>query len=97
MKHGDRQKRKILNAGLKLWRQDPARLTLRNVADAVGVTHPSVLYHFKEDGGLRDAVAAHAVDRGDSRIIVQLMAMGHAAVKGLSEADRRRHASVVTG
>lgn len=89
IKHGDKQKRKILDAGLKIWRAGE-RLTLRAVADAVGVTHAAVLYHFKEDG-LFDAVAAHAVDRGDSHIIVQLIAQGHAAVKDLSPADRRKH------
>jgi AcrR family transcriptional regulator len=97
MRHGDKQKRKILDAGLKLWRQDPARVTARSIADAVGLTHPTVLSHFKEAGGLRDAVAAHAVEKGDSRIIVQLMAQGHDAVKNLSDADRRRHAGVVVG
>lgn len=94
MKHGDKIKRKILDAGLKLWRQNPALLTHRNVAAAVAITHPAVFYHFID---LRSAVAEHAVKLEDSRIIVQLMALNHPAVKKMSDADRRRHASVVSG
>ncbi len=94
MKHGDRTKRAILEVGLKLWHADSARLTHRNVAKALGMTHPAIFYHFLD---LRSAVAAYAVQIGDSHIIVQLMALKHPAVKKLSDADRRRHARVVSG
>jgi AcrR family transcriptional regulator len=96
MKRGDKTKRKILDAGLKLWRDDPRSVNFRNIAEKINMTHPAVLYHFGEDT-LRDAVAAHAVQVGDSRIIVQLMAMKHPAVSSMSDADRRRHAAVVSG
>ena len=93
MKHGDKMKQNILNAGLVLWRQNPIHVTARNVGDAVGLRHSTVLHHFK--GRLRDAVAEHAVAAGDSKIIMQLMATNHPAVAGLSEEDRAKHAAAV--
>lgn len=80
---------KILDAGLKLW----PNVTPTTVSKATGISQPNVFYHFPE--GLADAVAAHAVKVGDSHVIVQLMASGHAAVENLSPSDRIRHFNAI--
>lgn len=96
MKHGDKVKNKILDAGLKLWRTEPRSVTVNQVAAAIGMTHQAVRYHFT-DYNLRDAIARHAVEKGDSYVIVQLMAMKHAAVRLLTAEERRRHAAIIAG
>ena len=85
---GERTKENILKAGVKLWPD----VSLSAVARAVGLTHPAVLYHFPDDT-LKNAIAAYAVQKNNSQVIVQLIATGHAAVAKLSSADRTKHLS----
>lgn len=93
MKAGERTKQKILNAGLDLWPD----VTLQGVARALDLnSHVNIFYYFKNVAELKDAVAAHAVETGNSRVIMQLVAANHAAVKDLSQADRIRHFNAVT-
>lgn len=87
---GEKTREKILNAGVALW-PDVSALA---VAHAAGLTHPAVLYHFP-DGTLKDAIAEHAVDVGESRVIIQLIAADHKAIKSLSAADRIRHFNAI--
>lgn len=75
---------KCLKAGLKLW----PNVTAVAVGKAVGLTHSAVLYHF-QNNSLKDAVAAYAVERGDKRVMAQLIVSRHKAVKGLSAEDKR--------
>lgn len=93
IRHGDKQREKILKAGLKMWRAGE-RVTLRAVADAVGLTHGTVGYHFKEDG-LLDAIASYAVEIGDSRAIVQLIGQEHTVVMKMPWEWRRKHLEAV--
>ncbi len=87
---GDKTKEKILEAGVKLW----PNITAQAVAAEAKMTHPNVLYHFPGDT-LKFAVAEHAVRKGESRVIVQLMAEKHPAIKNLSAADRIRHFNAI--
>lgn len=87
MKHGDRIRLEILNAGLEVWPD----VTLSNVARAAGLkTHAAVSYHFPADK-LKDLVAEHAVETGHSAIIVQLIGAGHPSIKSLTERQRSAH------
>lgn len=93
MKAGEKTRLNILNAGLTLWPD----LTFEGVARVLKLnSHTNVVYHFRTVGALKDAVAAHAVETGNSRVIMQLVAANHPAVKKLSQADRIRHFNAVT-
>lgn len=87
MKHGDKIREKILNAGVEIWPD----VTPSNIAKIAKLkSHSVVLYHFKSDE-LKNAVAEHAVNIGNSRVIVQLIAMKHKAVKKLNVRERNKH------
>lgn len=86
MKAGNRTKQRILEAGVILWPE----VTLSNVARAVEMSHGAVLYHFPK-GVLRDHIADYAVQVGESRVIVQLIAERHPAVSRMSAGERNAH------
>ena len=82
MKHGETIRRKILAAGVRLWAAGgESQVTLERVALACNLTHSGVLYHFKSAGRMRHAVACHAIETDESRVIVQLQAINHRALK----------------
>lgn len=84
---GQITKEKILKAGLELY----PNITLEAVARKAGLTsHQVILYHFPK-GSLKPAIIDHAVETKNSKIIVQLMAADHAAVKDLSASERIKH------
>lgn len=89
--HGGRTKASILAAGVALWRDDPRSVSARGVASRLGMTHGAVLYHFGTSDALRDAIAAEAVRKGDTKIVPMLIAEQHPAAAALSSADRRRY------
>lgn len=82
---GEATKLLMLDTGVKLW----PNVTARAIARKIGLTHSAVAYHFKDD--LLDQVAAHAVNTGDSKVITQLIAVNHKAVRKLSPAERMKH------
>ncbi len=82
---GDRMKKMILDTGVKLW----PNVTAREIARRLGVTHPAVGYHFGET--LRDAVAEHAVETGNARVIAQLIVSKHKAARKLSPEARAKY------
>lgn len=84
---GDITKQKILDAGVKLW----PNVTARGVATAIGVKHPTVAWHFGTSDDLRAAVAEHAVKIGNSRVITQLIAVRHPAIRKMPDAVRQKH------
>lgn len=90
--HGDRTKKKILQAGVDLW----PNVSPTTISKALGMAHAGVLYHFPK-AGLRDAVAVYAVNTGASRVIVQLVGENHPAVADLSPDDRASHFAAVQG
>lgn len=85
-------KTNILETGIRLWRVDPQYVTARRIAKELNVTHGSVLYYFNRGQvGLRDAIAYHAVEQGESRVIASLIAMNHKAAASLDETQRLEH------
>lgn len=97
MKHGDKSRQEILDAGLKLWRVDPSKVNARNIAKLIGKTHPTVYHHYPDKERLLKAVAHHGVQKGDSIVIVSMMLMGNPLIAELSEAERQKHLNVVKG
>ena len=86
---GDRTKSKILAAGLEMWLENPNSVSANGIGNRIGMKHASILYHFPY--GVKDAVAEHAVNVGNSRVIAQLIVSEHPAVKNLSASDRMKH------
>lgn len=84
------QRERILKAGLDLW----PNVTAREIGRALEISHSAVLYYYKGDG-LKDAVAKYAVETGNSKIIVQLLAVGHSAVKGMETELRHKYADTI--
>lgn len=78
-------KEKILKAGIKAWLEDANSVTAANIARKLNMTHPAILYHFKN---VKDAVAAYAVETGENRIIVQLVTMNHPAVQKMTSEEK---------
>jgi AcrR family transcriptional regulator len=89
--HGERVKARILEMGVRLWRVDPSYVSARRIGIELGMTHSAVLYHFGHSAAMVDAIAAHAVERGESRVIVSLIGMQHKAVASMSDAARLQH------
>lgn len=84
MKHGDKVKQSILDAGLSVWAEKGRQaVTTRAIGKAVGLTHGAVLYHFGAASTMVDAVAEEAVRVGNSTVIRQLIATNHPAVNDM--------------
>lgn len=75
-------KTKILETGLRMWKEDPASVTALGIAKQIKMVHGSVLYHFPD--GVKEAVAAYAVEQGDVTVISQLVAVDHSLVSHLT-------------
>lgn len=84
---GDETKQKILDAGIKLW----PNVTGRGVATYIGMKHPTVAWHFGKSDELRAAVAQYAVEIGNSRVIAQLIAVRHPAIRKMPDHVRQKH------
>ena len=94
-KHGERVRLKIIEAGMQLWANGGHfNVTARKIGESIGMTHTNILYHFKDTARLREAIAKHAVDEKNSKVIVHLIALNHSLVKGMNDAERFRHMSV---
>ena len=92
MTAGELTKRRILEMGLTLWRVDPAYVTARRIAKELNMSHGTVCYHFpRGERSLKDAIAFHAVQNGESRVIVHLIAMNHKAVSHMDDTARQEH------
>lgn len=86
---GEMTRRSILEMGAQLWAVDPQYVTARRIAKELGLTHGAVSYYFaRGERSLRDAVAFHAIEQGEARVIVSLIAMQHKAAAHLTEAQR---------
>lgn len=91
MSHGKEIKKSILRAGLVLW----PNVTARAIGRRLDMTHSNVLYHFDTVDNLVSAVANYAVEIGESRVIVQLIAAKHAAINGMKAADRAKYMATI--
>lgn len=89
--HGERRRAAILAAGVQSWPD----VTARNIGRRVGLTHAAVLYHFGTVAALREAVAAEAVRVGDTRVVLQLIALKHPAADTLSSDQRRAYLAAI--
>lgn len=83
----------MLEVGLKLWRSDPTKISTRNIAKMIGKSHVTVFNKFPN--GVRKAIAAHGVAKGDSVVIVSLMLINDPLVANLSEEEREKHLQAV--
>ena len=92
--HGDRTRKRILDAGVKLWLETGGNVTAHNIGAALNMTHSAILYHYKSALKLRDCVAEHAVKIGDSRVIMHLIALRHPAADNLDVDARARHVRI---
>lgn len=91
-KQGEKTKRDILEMGLRLWLVDPAYVTARRIAAELNIVHGTVGYHFSRgERSLRDAVAFHAVEQGEARVIASLIIERHKAVSHLDDTARSRY------
>jgi AcrR family transcriptional regulator len=94
MTKGERTRASIIAIGMQVWREQGfERVTATRVASLVGITHGAVLYHFKSTDGMRDAIAAHAVWKGDSIIVPQLIAARHPATAQMDNVERSTYLS----
>lgn len=88
MKHGERRKAEILDTGLQLWRQGQIVPTARAIAKSLGMSHTSILYHFKDSESLKEALAGHAVRMRDPVIVPMLIAARNNAAAILTDAEK---------
>lgn len=89
--HGKDIKERILEIGLTLW----PHISAREIGRQMNMSHSAILYHFDDADGLRDAIAKHAVETGNSGIIVQLLAINHPATKGMETQLRDKHMATI--
>ena len=95
MKHGDRRKAQILKAGLQLWRNEQVAPTARSIAKALGMTHTTILYHFKDTDNLKQALAGYAVQTRDPVIVPMLIAARNTAAATLTEQEKSAFLSAI--
>lgn len=82
---GAERRLQILDAGVAIW----PNVSARNIGKSLDLSHAAILYHFKSSAALRDAVAQHAVDRMDKRVVAALLVEQHPATSQMDDADRR--------
>lgn len=89
--HGEDIKARILKIGLTLW----PNVSAREIGRQMDMSHSAVLYHFNDAAGLNNAIAKYAVETGNSKIIIQLLAVGHPVISQMDDALRHRHMSTI--
>jgi hypothetical protein len=89
MNKGDNTKLEFREIGLRLWRVDPSYVTARRIAAELDIAHGTVGYHFaRGERTLRDAIAFHAVEQGDRRVMAHLIIERHKAVSHMDDTAR---------
>jgi len=89
-------KLRILETGLRLWRADQP-ITARRIARELDLTHGAVCYHSREwDGGLRDMIAYHAVEQGEAKVIVALIAENHKHVRHMTNEEKQKYFNILS-
>jgi DNA-binding transcriptional regulator YbjK len=88
--HGERQKAKMIQAGIDLWHEGGAgAVTARGIGKRINLSHAGVLFHFDGIDDLRQQVKIAAVERGDKMVIQSLLVSGDPVVAHFDEAARR--------
>jgi hypothetical protein len=93
VQRGNITRYKILKTGLEMWEKDPSSVNAHAISKNMNIVHGTVMYHFPD--GVRNAVALHAVDVGNHKVMAQLIVEGHPAVAGLNPADKKEILSSV--
>jgi len=91
MTHSDEVKKRILETGVQLW----PYATARAIGRELDLSHSAILYHFGSSDLLQLDVARYAVAKGDSKVIVQLLASGHPAVAEMTPRERKKYLSSI--
>lgn len=91
MSYREKVRTEILEAGVKIWHADPSKVSARNIAKVIGKTHPSIYHHYPNKNRLLTAVANHAIQAGDSVVIVSLILTNSPLVGALTEEERMAH------
>lgn len=86
-----KMRKKILEKGLQLWRKDASKVSARNIARELGMSHSGVLYYFQ--GDLKDRLAEYAIEKKDAKVIAQLIASSHPSVKNMDKKTRSYYLS----
>ena len=93
MGYSKKVKKEILDKGLELYKEDPAKLNHHSLAKELNISNAKIHYHFGSD--LKSAVLRHAVDMGDSHVIVGLIASKSDLVEGLTKQEKQKHLDAV--
>lgn len=88
---GDKTRQRIVEIGIEFARDGLHRVSARAIAAQLGISHTAVTYYFPTIRELRDTVAVAAVRQQEPGVIARLIMDKHAAVDGLSRADRARY------
>lgn len=86
---GAQKREAIIQAGLDLWRDDPASVSARRIGKVLGMSHAGILFHYKSVDGLKNAIAERAVEMCDPVIIPKLIVAGHPAIADMPAAMRQ--------
>lgn len=84
------RKTDILKAGLEIWSTGEVP-TASAIARKLDMAAAHVSYYFNSSYRLREALVYYAIEQGESKVIVQLIGSGHAAVKNMPETERMQH------
>lgn len=88
--HPDARRAAILAVALPLAvKHGYASLSLRQVADAAGVTHPNVLHHFGTMAEFRTALMRQAIAERNLRVLAQGLAAKDKTARRAPEAMRK--------
>jgi AcrR family transcriptional regulator len=88
-KTGRHTRQRILDVGLGIARDDGLKaITARAIGSHVHISHTAVLYYFNGIEALRDAVAEHAIENKDARVIARLILDEHPRVTGFTSGER---------
>lgn len=83
---GNLTREKILKTGLEMWEKDPSSVNAHAISKCMGIVHGTVMYHFPD--GVRDAVAAFALETGNDKVLSQLIVERHPVVAHLSSQEK---------
>lgn len=89
MSKGDETKQKILEVGLRLWKEDPTKVSTRNIAKELGMTGGAIGYHFP--GILKEAIAAYAINIEDIQVIADLIVSNHPLIEEMPYQDKAKY------
>lgn len=82
MKHGDKIKLSILEAGRQLWRENPNLVNATNIAKKLSLSRTAVTYYFRKNE-LTNAVAKYSIEQKDFNVILNLISTKHPLVKDI--------------